>query len=256
VATPNDFGSRGIAPSHPELLDWLARRFVENGYSMKQLHRMLMLSRTYQLSSENDEHNHAVDADNVLLWRHNRKRLDAEQIRDTLLQISGRLESAAPTGPHPFPPQSKWNFTQHHPFKDVYLTNKRSVYVMSRRLNTLPYFSMFDGADANATSPHRDSSVTTVQALFWLNDPFFHEQALALGERLAALENDDSRIEQAFWLAMGRQPHSGERAACAAFVAELRLKSRKDEAETAREKQVWQGLARAVLRMNEFIYVD
>ena len=129
VATPSDFGTRGSAPSHPELLDWLARRFVEDGWSIKTLHRRIMLSRTYRMASRQadgpvpraEEQARQADPQNVWLAHFNRRRLDAEGLRDAILWLGGDLE-LGPGGPHPFPPVARWNFTQHAPFQAVYET--------------------------------------------------------------------------------------------------------------------------------------
>src|SRR5205807_1998821 len=108
VQTPNDFGKQGRPPTHPELLDYLARQFIDSGWSIKAMHRLLMLSRTYQLSSADDEANARLDVNNDYLWRFHRHRLDAESIRDTLLAVSGGLDRA-PGGAHPFPPEPVWD---------------------------------------------------------------------------------------------------------------------------------------------------
>ncbi|HYG77668.1 MAG TPA: DUF1553 domain-containing protein [Planctomycetota bacterium] len=258
VSTPNDYGSRGSAPTHPELLDWLAGQFAERGFSIKQMHRLLMLSRVYQLSAAGDARNEVADPENTLLWRRQRTRLDADTLRDTLLAVSGTLDRTPHTEPHPFPPMAKWGFTQHYPFKDTYPTTRRSVYIMTRRLNTLPFFTTFDGADSNATTPRRDSSVTTLQALFWLNDPFFHEQAKAFSARLLKEEADEGRrIQHAYRLAIGREPSSMEQKALADYLPQTRtkLKSSGTPAEQI-ENKTWESFARAVFRLNEFIYID
>ncbi|HEY8505692.1 MAG TPA: DUF1549 and DUF1553 domain-containing protein, partial [Gemmataceae bacterium] len=131
VKTPSDFGVRGAPPTHPELLDWLAARFVAGGWSVKELHRLILRSRAYMLSAAESAENLAADPDNDLHWRFDRRRLDAETIRDTLLALGGNLDRSVTPGPHPFPPAEKWNFTQHYPFKDDYPTDRRSVYLMT-----------------------------------------------------------------------------------------------------------------------------
>ncbi len=132
VRTPNNFGKQGRPPTHPELLDYLADRFVADGWSVKAMHRMILLSRSYKLSSADDEHDRALDPNNESLWCFDRRRLDAEAIRDSLLAVSGALDRTM-AGPHPFPPADTWNFTQHSPFQAVYETNHRSVYLMTQR---------------------------------------------------------------------------------------------------------------------------
>ena len=143
VATENDFGIRGNQPSHPQLLDWLATRFVQSGWSVKAMHRLIMSSATYQQSSEHDEIAAELDPDAKLLWRFNRRRLSAEEIRDAMLFVSGGLDLTM-GGPHPFPAENSWGFTQHNPFYGVYDSNRRSVYLMQQRLKKHPFLSLFD----------------------------------------------------------------------------------------------------------------
>src|SRR5690606_32645261 len=143
VATPSDFGYRGTPPTHPELLDWLARDFIASGWSMKEMHRKIMLSKTYQMSSELHDVGVQQDTGNKWYWRFERRRLDAEALRDTLLTLGGTLDLSRP-GPHPFPEPSKWTFTAHHQFNPgSYPSNHRSVYLMTQRLHAHPYLSLF-----------------------------------------------------------------------------------------------------------------
>ncbi|HLW79193.1 MAG TPA: PSD1 and planctomycete cytochrome C domain-containing protein [Terriglobia bacterium] len=152
VATPSDFGKRGKAPTHPELLDYLAARFIASGWSIKAMHRLIMLSRVYQLSSDGPPPNLQADPGNDLYSRFNRQRLDAESIRDAMLKVSGDLDPTVGTA-HPFPPPAEWNWTQHKPFAAVYETNQRSVYLMVQRSQRHPYLSLFDGADPTSARP-------------------------------------------------------------------------------------------------------
>src|SRR5206468_9698451 len=169
----NDFGARGKPPTHPELLDYLAAGFAESGWSIKAMHRLLLLSATYQLASANDERAAAADPSNELLWRFSRRRLDAEAIRDAMLLLGGNLDRSR-GGPHPFPPVASWGFTQHNPFFAVYETNRRSVYLMNQRLRRHPFLALFDGPDPNASTPRRTETTVPTQALFLMNDPFVH----------------------------------------------------------------------------------
>ena len=135
VPTPSDYGFRGTPPTHPELLDWLANEFIASGWSIKSLHRTIMLSKTYQLASDTDGRNAEVDSGNRWYWRFDRRRLDAESLRDTILMLSGTLDLNRP-GPHPFPEPSKWRYTAHHQFNQVcYPSDHRSVYLMVQRLH-------------------------------------------------------------------------------------------------------------------------
>ncbi|MDB5385275.1 MAG: Planctomycete cytochrome, partial [Planctomycetaceae bacterium] len=256
VSTPNDFGRQGQPPTHPELLDWLANQFVASGWSIKSLHRLIMLSRTYQQASRNP----AVPLDPTqshLLSVFPRRRLDAEAIRDTLLMLSGNLDSK-PAGPHPFPPQSEWKFTQHNPFKAVYDTNHRSVYMMTQRIQRHPYLAIFDGADPSTSTGKRSTSTTPLQALYLLNDPFVHEQSRGFAARLIRDRNDDvSRLKRAYLLALSQSPNSDELAASETFLKTVRTELQAAGiAADQLEQQTWQALTRTLFRLNEFVYVD
>jgi len=210
VQTPNDFGTRGKAPTHPELLDYLARKFVESGWSVKAMHRLIMLSRAYQLSSQDDPRNAEADPGNDLQWRFNRRRLEAEEIRDSMLAISGSLDRSM-GGPHPFPPEKDWRYTQHVQFIADYDSNRRTVYLMQQRIRKQRLFEVWDGADTNATTPQRPVSTTPVQALFMLNDPFVHKQADLFAVRIGMAFGDDMRrITLGYELAFGRPPSKEE----------------------------------------------
>ena len=210
VTTPNDFGIRGLPPTHPELLDWLAAQFIKNGWSFKAMHKLILLSSTYQLSSGHDPRNARIDPANHLLWRFDRRRLDAEEIRDALLATSGALDLTM-GGRHPFPPEDKFLFTQHKPFGDVYDSQQRSVYLMRQRRQSHPYLDLFDAADPKATTAARSVSTTPLQALFMMNSALVQEQAQRLSARLIAAEGETgARITLAHRLIVGRPPTSEE----------------------------------------------
>ncbi len=256
TTTPNDFGRQGKVPTHPELLDYLATKFVQSGWSIKALHRQIVLSRTYRLSSRRDDAAVAKDPANELLSAFPRRRLDAEAIRDTLLLLGGHLD-ASPGGAHPFPPQTDWGFTQHNPFKAVYDTNRRSVYLMTQRIQRHPYLAIFDGPDPSASTPQRNASTTPLQALYLLNDPFVHEQTSGLAERLIAdRDADAARIELLYLLALARRPIGDEVSRATEFIALVRTKLRDSTPPDQLEQQVWQALVRATVRLNEFVYID
>jgi mono/diheme cytochrome c family protein len=257
VATANDFGARGRPPSHPELLDYLASRFRDEGWSIKNLHRRIMLSRVYQLSSQVEESAAALDPENQLFGRARRQRLDAEELRDTLLMLSGRLDRT-PGGPHPFPPQDSWHYSQHSPFAAVYPSNHRSVYLMSQRLRRHPFLALFDGADTNASTPQRTLTTVPTQALFLMNDPFVHEQSVGFASRmLAAKPGETERVTLAFQMAVGRPPTSAEVSETTEFLDRYRrqLQNEKSNAESA-EMLTWAALARTLFARNEFAFVD
>jgi hypothetical protein len=257
VPTPNDFGTRGKPPTHPELLDYLASRFVAGGWSVKAMHRLLMLSRTYQLGSSDDAHNAALDVNNDYRWRFDRRRLSAEEIRDAMLAASGALDPTV-GGPHPFPPETGYQYTQHKPFVAVYDTNRRSVYLMQQRLKRHPLLEVFDGADPNVTTPDRPLSTTALQALFLMNDPFVHDQADRLAVRVGmAFGDEPDRIDYAYRLALGRHATSEEVLAGQSYLRECR--QRLKEAGLPWDRQPRAALAsyaRVLLSSNEFLFVD
>jgi hypothetical protein len=257
VQTPNDFGHQGKPPTHGELLDYLATRFIADGWSIKKLHREIMLSHTYRLGSRREAAAIERDPKDDLLASFPRKRLDAEAIRDTLLSLGGNLDPT-PGGPHPFPPQSEWKFTQHNPFKAVYESNRRSVYLMTQRIQRHPYLAIFDGADPSASTPQRLTSTTPLQALYLLNDAFAHEQAQGFAKRLLADRADDAaRFELAYRLALGRKPDAMEAKAGLGFIAAAKEKLKAAGVpEKDCELQSWQALARTIFRLNEFVYID
>jgi hypothetical protein len=257
VATPNDFGTRGRPPSHPALLDWLARRFVAGGWSVKKLHRLIVLSATYRLGSAEHPQAAAVDPDNRLLARFPRRRLEAECIRDALLVLGGTLERG-PAGPHPFPPAGRLRYTQHNPFYGVYATNRRSVYLMTQRLRRHPFLALFDGPDTSASTAERTSTTVPTQALFLMNDPFVHRQSEGFAWKLLALGTDDAgRVERAFLLAFARRPTGEERADSLAFLGRYRAGlAGVGVPEGQREGQAWAALARTLFGRNEFVFVD
>jgi hypothetical protein len=226
-------------------------------WSIKRLHRLIMLSRTYQQSSRDDAANARIDVGNEYLWRFDRRRLDAESIRDTLLAVGGNLDRT-PGAAHPFPDPKGWNFTQHNPFKAVYDTSKRSVYVMQQRFQRHPFFALFDGPDTNASTDRRITSTTPLQALFLMNDPLVHEQAKRFAVRVMNEGKDDAgRITRAYALLFGRVPTADEVTTATAYLAKVREKL--DAAGTPTDQQpakAWESLARALFLSNEFVYLE
>jgi hypothetical protein len=254
VKTANDFGTRGIAPTHPELLDWLAAEFMDSGWSLKAMHRRIMLSAVYQQSSSVHGRAAADDPGNDFYSRFSRRRLSAEEIRDTLLVAAGRLDRSV-AGPHPFPPESTWNFTQHVPFSTFYETDRRSVYLVTLRNRRHPFLGLFDGADPNATTPERQETTVPTQALYFLNDPFFHAQAERLAARALSSADDATRLDELFRLALQRRPTARDREIAAKFLTAYTA-SLADSRAGERTKAAWAALARIVLAGNEFLYVD
>jgi hypothetical protein len=257
VGSVNDFGARGEAPSHPELLDWLARRFIESEWSLKRLHRLILLSRTWQLSAVGRPRASDADSANRFLWRFEHRRLSAEEVRDSMLAISGRLDRSM-GGEHPFPPENTWKFTQHKPFVDDYPTNRRAIYMMQQRIRKQPFLAVFDGADTNAATGDRALSTTPLQALFMMNDPFVHEQARGFAARIIAeAVETPARVTLASRLAFGIDPAPDEIALAATHLDSARRAAARGGAKPEDiEKLAWESYCRVVLGSNQFIYVD
>ncbi len=250
VPSTSDFGLRGETPTHPELLDWLATDFMNHGWSLKHLHRLILTSRTYRLSSQDQEDNLTSDPGNALYWKFNRQRLDAESLRDTLLLIGGTLDPTPQTQPYPIPPSRDWEYTQHHPFKADYPSNKRSVYQLTKRLTAQTYLQTFDGPDPNVCTATRDTSVTALQALYFVNNSFLHDQAQRFATQLVGKKNtDEARLDQAYRTLFQRPPSAEETQLLIAHLALAREQTSDDTA-------AWASLCRSLLRLNEFLYLD
>jgi mono/diheme cytochrome c family protein len=222
VGTPSNFGQLGERPTHPELLDYLADSFVKNGWSIKKLHREMMLSATYQLSPAGDSVNENKDAPNTLLWRYNRHRLDVEALRDSVLFVSGKLETKIEDLAKPLDEKN----------------TARTVYgfVSRRRLDGT--LALFDFPNPNSTSEGRIITNVPLQRLYWMNSKFIEEQARALAERLHG--DNAARIREAYRLLLARDPDAEELKMGLEYVP----------------KASWPSYARALLSSNEFEFVD
>lgn len=223
VRTVSNFGRMGDTPSHPALLDHLAASFVENGWSMKKLHREILLSETYQRSAEQNAKNQAVDPDNRLLWRANRQRLDAEAMRDTLLALSGELDASP--GAQPAPLEKAEN-------------RKRSVYGYISRRKLDGTLALFDFPNPNLTAEKRIVTATPLQQLYFLNGEFLAARAEALAKRLTGPA--DERIRQAYRTVYGREATAAELQLGREFVAEGE----------------WRAYAQVLLSANELLFVN
>jgi hypothetical protein len=212
VLTLDNFGSTGETPSHPELLDFLAARFMDENWSTKKLVRRLVLSRAYRMSTADNSHAAAIDPENRLLWRANLRRLDAESLRDAMLVASGKLDLQV-GGPNILDTKvlhvAKADVPTEYSyqFKDA----RRSVYTPAFRNRVHELFEVFDFASNNAAVAERTVTTVSPQALWMLNSPFVMEQAGAAAElALSRDEADDARIERAFRVTLGRRPTAGE----------------------------------------------
>lgn len=245
VATPNDFGRNGIAPTHPELLDYLATEFVKHGESIKDLHRLIVSSATYRQSSANNERAAAVDADNVLLWRMNRSRLEAEEVRDAVLAVSGKLDiKMGGPGYEPFHFTDDKSPVYDHldiPSMNNPATWRRTVYRFAVRSVPNPLLEVLDCADPSINTPVRSNTVTALQSLALLNDPFVLKQAELFADRLGKMAKEPSgQVKAGFRLAFGRAPSKEETESMTSLVKEQGLPT----------------FCRVLYNTSEFFFVD
>jgi hypothetical protein len=242
VPTASDFGLRGQPPTHPELLDWLATEFVRQGWSIKQMHRLMLLSSTYQQSTRPSAEARQRDPDNQLFSRMNRLRLEGEAVRDALLSASGRLDRRL-GGPSVFPPLPAgadgikgWTVSP-----DPRDHGRRSVYVFARRNLRFAFLEAFDLPDSNLSCPKRERSTTATQALTLLNSAEVSAAAKALAARVEReAATPEGRVTLAYQLALGRRPTAAELGIAREFLAESPLAE----------------LCRALFNLNEFVYLD
>ena len=243
VRTPSDFGFTGGQPSHPMLLDYLAHRLIESGWSVKALQRLIVTSKTWQQASTHDPASSRVDSDNRLLWRVNRSRLDAETLRDSILQVCGKLNLK--TGGPPYQDFKTFNFNSQ--FYDVLDLegeeyNRRTIYRMLIRSGRHRLLDAFDCPDPSSKAPKRGQTTTPLQSLSLMNHPF----AIRMSKQFADRVRDDAGqdpsgiVRRAVELAWHRQPNRDERMAFEPFVRDHGLES----------------FCRVLFNSNEFLYVD
>ena len=242
VSTVDNFGWGGAKPSHPELLDHLAIRFMDKGWSLKKLIREIMLSRVYQLSSEHHADNYVVDPDNVLLWRMSRRRLEVEPIRDSILTVSGKLNLKRPVGS----PLMKYGAGQ---FKSTYSAARsdggvhRTVYQMLVRDMEPEMFQVFDFPSTSNVHGQRDTTTVASQALFLMNSPMIQEHATTAAQKLLATKGigPKQRVERAYRQVLCRKPSEEETERVLAYLAEYvqadKVETEKRQAEQAAAKK-------------------
>jgi hypothetical protein len=257
VATPSNFGLQGTPPTHPDLLDWLATQFIKNDWSVKAMHRLIMSSETYQIAGTYNADNAAVDSGNDYYWRFDRRRLDAESIRDCMLLLGGNLDLNRP-GAHPFPSKKEWKWTAHRQFKAVYPSNHRSVYLMVQRLHPHPFLSIFNGPDTSTSTAMRDRSTVPLQALFMANSELVDGQARGLAKSLLAAEVDPQRrVQLAYQRVLLRLPNDRELGRVTNFIEEdYQLLAEEGVPADERPLLAWASFARILLTSNEFLFVD
>ena len=253
VATPSDFGKLSGGSSHPELIDWMARRFIDSKWSLKAMHRLILNSATYRQSSRHhDSKAETADLENTLLWHFRTRRLEAEAVRDAVLAVSGRLNPEQ-FGLPIFPPlpeglaeevkydNSKWA-TQDGPEG-----RKRSIYIYQQRSMTMPFLQTFDSVVCDATRDRRQASVTPLQALAMYNGRFANEEATHFAARIRkeAGESPATQIQLAFKTALGREPTPDESERMQALMAT-----------STGSSDALAPVCRVLLNANEFVYVE
>ncbi len=245
VATPNDFGRMGAKPTHPELLDWLASEFRDGGQSMKTLHRLIATSSVYRQASASNKNNAAIDGSNQYLWRMDRRRLEAEEIRDSILAVSGALDpTAGGPGFYLFElerPEHSPHYEYHKFDPDSPASHRRSIYRFIVRSQPNPWMTILDCADSSQSTPRRNETLTSLQALSLLNNRF----TLVMAERFADRLQKEARtlpeqIELAMQLATQRTPGAEERREFTAYAREHGL----------------DNLCRYLFNLSEFVYLD
>jgi hypothetical protein len=253
VSTPNDFGSMGTRPTHPELLDWLANRFVEGGWKMKPIHRLILLSSAYRQSSQSRLEKTAAEKDpeNKLLWKFNRRRLEAEELRDSMLAVSGRLNPKAggPSVMVRIDPElikdlkrpQYWVAT-----RDKSEYDRRTIYMIYKRNLILPFMQVYDSPDTLLSCARREQSTHAPQALELLNGQTSNDLAASLAERiLKERPTTAARIDLAWRLAAGRPPTAKERAISLQYLAD-----------GPEDPAVVKEFAVGLFSMNPFLYVN
>ena len=259
VRTPNNFGLQGDLPTHPELLDWLAAEFVEQGWSLKQLHRLILLSNSYQMASTGDPAALAKDPENHLFWRFDPRRLRAEELRDSILQVNGSLDTERMFGPSIYPtipaevlagqsvPGQNWNTSSPEDQR------RRSIYVHLKRSLQLPILAAFDVADTDFTCPVRFATTQPTQALGMLNSKFLLEESARFAEMLKQAAPGDSKAQVTLALrgVTQRTPTAAQ-----IHSAGLDLMATLQRDHPISEADALQYFCPMAYNLNEFLYID
>lgn len=254
VATPDNFGVLGERPSHPELLDYLATRFVQSGWSIKGLIETLVSSRMYRTSSDASAQALETDPSNALLQHMPVRRLEAEAIRDSLLAVSGRLDQTMYGG---LQQERDMYGADKDPESARHGTNRRSIYQEIRRNRTNPFLEVFDRPIPSTTRGRRDVTNVPAQSLALMNSPFVVAAAKAWGQRLAAGEGHsaETRVDYMYVKALGRPPRAAERTDAIAFVNGLAEEEGVRPSDLLGDSKVWSRMAHALFNFKEFLYV-
>jgi hypothetical protein len=258
VPSTDNFGRLGEKPTNQPLLDYLAHRFIESGWSVKAMHRMIMLTATYQMSSARDERSYEADPENTLHWRANRTRLEAEAIRDAIMAVSGDLDLKNPGTILPYKDRAYVANTSRRGGVD-YERNVRAVYIPVIRSSLYEVFSAFDLPDPAVTQGDRNATVIAPQALFMMNGAVMlrHSRKMAASLLKNAALDDAGRIQDAYERAFGRPASSREIDQALTFIAQVE-KALPEKVSDAVERRTlaWQSFVKALLASNEFIYLN
>ncbi|QDV49726.1 DUF1553 domain-containing protein [Gimesia fumaroli] len=258
VRTPDNFGKLGERPTHPELLDWLAVQFVEQGWSIKSMHRLIMLSSTYQMSTNYNAELAAVDPENRLLWRMNRRRLEAEAIRDSILAVCGKLDYEM-GGSLLGVANRKYVTSTSNVNPVVYQTNRRSVYLPIVRSALYEVLQAFDFADPSVLSGDRTHTTVAPQALFMMNSDFVMQNTMDLAEQIMHETQLDqrARVNRIYEKIFSRPATAMETSRALDYIKIYRQELKSLEMpEEEKEQRTWQSLCRVLISSNEFLFVD
>ena len=250
VRTPDNFGKLGLRPTHPKLLDWLTIRFVDNGWSIKKMHRIIMNSAAYQMSSQHNGQAYEVDPDNKLWWRFNRRRLYAEEVRDSLLFTGGSIDWGMKGQLMTYDPR-QYVSQNNHPY---FYGSSRTVYLPVIRSGTFDVMQAFDFGDPAVIQGQRSSTVGASQALFMMNHDLVAKASERLAERAAKALDFSESANQIYAAILHRKPSAAETRRAVDF-AEHAVDQAGDDALKAKA-QAWKSFAQVLFSSNEFMFLD
>ncbi len=267
VRSVSDFGTRGEKPSHPELLEWLTSYFISHGWSLKDLHRIILSSATYQQAAGFDEKKAAIDPENRLLWQRRPLRVEAEILRDSMLAVAGTLNPTmfGPSFKPPIPSEALQarNVKQPYPkdAQDTAETRRRTIYLFHKRVVQYPLMQAFDAPDAQQSCGRRMNTTVAPQALAMLNDPFVRLRAEELATQLQSTPDNtvENKVQLAFQRCFNRAPTPAELTAATGFIGtQTTSRQARDVSQTAASMELLAltDFCQSLFGLNEFIYID
>jgi len=267
VRTVSDFGARGDAPTHPELLEWLTAEFINHGWSVKHLHRLILNSHTYRQGVAPNAANNTIDPENKFLWRRRPQRLESEILRDSMLTVAGSINSEmfGPSVKPPIPGEAMQARNVKNPYpqnlSDTVETRRRSIYMFHKRVVQYPLMQAFDAPDAQVSCGQRTNTTVAPQALALLNDPFVRLRSEEFAQRLIHEAGSDgaAQIRSAFQAGLARQPDNDELKVAKTFLAEQSAARKIHDqklTDDAAKTLALTDFCQMVFSFNEFIYVD